>query len=177
MRRCSTAEPRPAEAEQSHSGFSSITEGSKLPTPGADSPEAARRGAHQRRWCSRVRLRMTKQSCVYRRRGVSEATAEVIPKEEDLAEAAGRELRTGLSQRDVDGPADEAAATCCLSRGLVDLGITFALRAARAYHHEGDAAAVSRVLAAASTHAPAMSSRAMASLARARAGAGELTEA
>jgi hypothetical protein len=108
---------------------------------------------------------------------VSEATAEVIPKEEDLAEAAGRELRTGLSQRDVDGPADEAAATCCLSRGLVDLGITFALRAARAYHHEGDAAAVSRVLAAASTHAPAMSSRAMASLARARAGAGELTEA
>jgi hypothetical protein len=92
-------------------------------------------------------------------------------------EAAGRELRAGLSQRDIDGPADEAAATCCFSRGLVDLGITFALRAARAYHSESDAAAVSRVLAAASTHAPSMSSGVMASLARARAGAGELAGA
>jgi hypothetical protein len=108
---------------------------------------------------------------------VSEARAESIHWEEDLAGSAERAPRAGPSQREADGPADEAAATCCFTRGLVDLGTKFALRAARAYYKEGHAEAVGRVLAAASTHTPAMSSRAMASLARARAGAGELTKA
>jgi hypothetical protein len=108
---------------------------------------------------------------------MSYAAADSLREERDLAEAAEREPPLGSSRREANGPADEAAATCCFSRGLVDLGTKFVLRAARAYHKEGHAEAVSRVLAVASTHTAAMSSRAMASLARARAGAGELTVA
>lgn len=97
--------------------------------------------------------------------------------EENVAEAMERELRVGLSQRAIDGAADEAAATCAFSRGLVDLGTTFAVRAARAYRSKGDSPAASRVLAVAGTHAPALSARGLASLARARAATGELATA
>lgn len=98
-------------------------------------------------------------------------------REEDPAEAMERELRLGLSQRPTDGPADEGAATCAFSRGLVDLGTTFAVRAARGYRLKGDPAAAGRVLAVAATYAPALSARGLASLARARASAGELAAA
>jgi hypothetical protein len=108
---------------------------------------------------------------------MNDPAAEAILKAEDLSEATQRELSLGMSQHASDGPADEAAAACCFSRGLVDLGVTFSLRSARAYRARGHATEVSRVLAAATTHTPAMSSRALASLARARAAAGQLAAA
>jgi hypothetical protein len=94
--------------------------------------------------------------------------------EADLGEAMERELRLGLCQRPADGAADEAVAASCFSHGLVDLGLTFALRSARAYRAQGDGAGVGRVLATAATHTGAMTPRALAALARARARAGQL---
>lgn len=97
--------------------------------------------------------------------------------EEDLSEALECDLHLALSQRAPDGPSDDAVAACCFSQGLVDLGLSFALRSAGAYRSQGNAAAVGRVLAAAEAHATAMTPRALAALARARARAGQLEAA
>lgn len=97
-----------------------------------------------------------------------------VLEEADLGEAVERELRLGMGQRPANGSADEAVAASCFTHGLLDLGLTFSLRSAGAYRAQGDGAGVGRVLAAAAVHTAAMSPRALAALARARARAGQL---